>query len=57
MIKVKLYGTAMEFKSQKHAMAYFSNAIASSEGAEQDRYAYCLVEIMNGETDIDSDNY
>lgn len=55
MIKVKLYGTTMEFKSVNDVVSYFQEGIDCCYGAERERYCEIVSQAKCGIKDIDSD--
>jgi len=54
-IKVKMYGTWVEYKSKKQAEEELLEHMMYSDGAERDRYTHAYLSIKNGRKEINTD--
>lgn len=51
-IKITCYGRTEEWSDRNKAMAFYSQAIAETEGSERERYTNIYIGLMEGETNI-----
>lgn len=47
-VKTTCYGKTREWESREQALAFFSEAIAGTDGSEQERYMNIYMQLMEG---------